>query len=70
MGSFEYLNFSCRINIYVSINDYSADLTGNKQISELEVKCASLGDELQRRFLCPRCHQDNSESLDVILQTI
>ncbi|KAL2523465.1 hypothetical protein Fot_27388 [Forsythia ovata] len=37
--------------------------------SELEEKCASLGDELQKRFLCPRCHRDNSEELSGILQT-
>ncbi|KAK6155139.1 hypothetical protein DH2020_009387 [Rehmannia glutinosa] len=36
--------------------------------SELEVKYAALGDELQQRFLCPRCHQDNSEELGEILQ--
>ncbi|KAI3474837.1 hypothetical protein Pfo_030148 [Paulownia fortunei] len=35
---------------------------------ELEEKCAALGDELQKRFLCPCCHQDNSEELGEILQ--
>lgn len=43
-------------------------LTGSKQISELENKCASLGDELQRRSVCPRCHKDNAVALSQILQ--
>ncbi|KAL3629292.1 hypothetical protein CASFOL_026514 [Castilleja foliolosa] len=37
--------------------------------SELEGKCADLGDELQKRFLCPHCRQDNSGKLGEILQT-
>ncbi|KAL6551528.1 hypothetical protein OROGR_007682 [Orobanche gracilis] len=36
--------------------------------SDLEGKFAALGDELQKRFLCPRCHHDNSEELGEILQ--
>ncbi|KAL3813751.1 hypothetical protein ACJIZ3_015019 [Penstemon smallii] len=43
-------------------------LTENKQTSELEEKCAALSDELQKRFLCPRCHQDNSDELGDSLQ--
>ncbi|XP_073040994.1 uncharacterized protein [Primulina eburnea] len=39
----------------------------SKQMLELEEKCASLGDELQRRFFCPRCHKDNSEKMSEIL---
>ncbi|XP_027073749.1 uncharacterized protein [Coffea arabica] len=41
-----------------------------RQTSELEEKCASFRDELQRRFQCPSCQRDNSEALDVLLQTI
>ncbi|XP_055804286.1 uncharacterized protein LOC129873256 [Solanum dulcamara] len=40
-----------------------------RQTSELENKCASLGDELQRRSVCPRCHKDNAAALSQILQT-
>ncbi|KAG8384763.1 hypothetical protein BUALT_Bualt04G0152400 [Buddleja alternifolia] len=48
---------------------YKFDLPRHsKQTSELEEKCAALGDKLQKRFLCPRCHQDNSEELGEILQ--
>ncbi|CAL5325177.1 unnamed protein product [Camellia sinensis] len=43
-------------------------LTGNKQTSEFEERCASLGEELQRRCICPSCHLDNVEALDGILQ--
>lgn len=43
-------------------------LTGSKQTSELENKCASLGDELQKRSVCPRCHKDNTAALSQILQ--
>ncbi|MCE0482473.1 hypothetical protein HAX54_041270 [Datura stramonium] len=43
-------------------------LTGSKQTSELENRCSSLGDELQRRSVCPRCHKDNTEALGEILQ--
>lgn len=43
-------------------------LTGSKQTSELENKCASLGDELQRRSVCPKCHKDNTAALRQILQ--
>ncbi|KAL6520340.1 hypothetical protein OROMI_032520 [Orobanche minor] len=39
-----------------------------QETSELEGKFAALGDELQKRFLCPRCHHDNSEELGEILQ--
>lgn len=43
-------------------------LTGNKQMPELEEKCAAVVDELQKRFSCPRCHQDYTEELRQILQ--
>ncbi|GMY13527.1 Spindle assembly checkpoint component [Fagus crenata] len=45
---------------YVAKN---VSLTGNKQTSELEVTCASLGEELQRSCICPSCHLDNVEAL-------
>ncbi|CAL5370001.1 unnamed protein product [Camellia sinensis] len=38
------------------------------QTSEFEERCASLGEELQRRCICPSCHLDNVEALDGILQ--
>ncbi|KAG5527367.1 hypothetical protein RHGRI_028303 [Rhododendron griersonianum] len=43
-------------------------LTGNKLSSELEEKIASLGEELQKRCLCPSCGLDNAEALGGILQ--
>uniref|UniRef100_A0A2N9ELD9 Uncharacterized protein n=1 Tax=Fagus sylvatica TaxID=28930 RepID=A0A2N9ELD9_FAGSY len=45
---------------YVAKN---VSLTGNKQTSELEVTCASLGEELQRSCICPSCHLDNVDVL-------
>ncbi|XP_016465663.1 uncharacterized protein LOC107788503 isoform X1 [Nicotiana tabacum] len=39
-----------------------------RQTSELENRCASLGDELQRRSVCPSCHRDNTEALGEIVQ--
>lgn len=47
---------------------HNLSLTGNKQTSELEENCAAFGDELQKRFLCPRCNQDNSAELGDIIQ--
>ncbi|KAK6928255.1 hypothetical protein RJ641_006846 [Dillenia turbinata] len=43
-------------------------LTKNKQNSELEEACASLGEELQKRCVCPSCHRDNVEELGGLLQ--
>lgn len=43
-------------------------LTGNKQSSKLEATHSSLGEELQNRSKCPRCHLDNLESLSAVLQ--
>ncbi|XP_042019502.1 uncharacterized protein LOC121767323 isoform X2 [Salvia splendens] len=40
----------------------------SKQTSELEENCAAFGDELQKRFLCPRCNEDNSAELGAIIQ--
>lgn len=51
---------------YTFYHDFT--LIGNKQTSELEEKCATLGDELQKRFQCPYCNQDNSAELSEILQ--
>ncbi|KAL0377490.1 UNVERIFIED_CONTAM: hypothetical protein Sradi_3054500 [Sesamum radiatum] len=51
----------CLLNVFFA-------LTEHKLTSGLEEKYAALGDELQNRFLCPRCHQDNSEELGEILQ--
>ncbi|PSS30422.1 Kinesin-like protein [Actinidia chinensis var. chinensis] len=42
------------------------DLTS--QTSEFEEKIASLGEELQRRCICPSCHVDNAMALNEILQ--
>ncbi|XP_016509297.1 uncharacterized protein LOC107826783 isoform X2 [Nicotiana tabacum] len=39
-----------------------------RQTSELENRCASLGDELQKRSVCPSCHRDNTEALSEIVQ--
>lgn len=41
-------------------------LTRNTQTSELEEMCASLGEELQKRCMCPTCHFDNVEALGEI----
>ncbi|XP_042022431.1 uncharacterized protein LOC121769747 isoform X2 [Salvia splendens] len=40
----------------------------SKQTSKLEEKCAAFGDELQKRFLCPQCNEDNSAELGAIIQ--
>ncbi|KAK3001132.1 hypothetical protein RJ639_022207, partial [Escallonia herrerae] len=59
--------------------EYPADQNANKQIeqelldverktSEFEETCASLGDELQKRCVCPSCHLNNVEALGGILQ--
>lgn len=42
-------------------------LTRNKQSSELEATCGSLGEELQKRCMCPRCHLDNLEAISELL---
>lgn len=43
-------------------------LTRNKQTSELEEMCASFGEELQKRCVCPTCHLHNVEALGEIFQ--
>ncbi|XP_059643158.1 uncharacterized protein LOC132285017 isoform X2 [Cornus florida] len=48
--------------------EYQAEQNIHKQTSEFEEKCASLGEELQRRCVCPSCHSDNVEQLGGILQ--
>ncbi|KAE9449192.1 hypothetical protein C3L33_18902, partial [Rhododendron williamsianum] len=46
-----------------------AELNARNQLSsELEEKIASLGEELQKRCLCPSCGLDNAEALGGILQ--
>ncbi|KAF5961755.1 hypothetical protein HYC85_002964 [Camellia sinensis] len=53
----------------VEEQECQADQTIHKQVtSEFEERCASLGEELQRRCICPSCHLDNVEALDGILQ--
>nr|XP_024928614.1 uncharacterized protein LOC107415455 isoform X2 [Ziziphus jujuba var. spinosa] len=42
------------------------DLT--RQTSELEEMCASFGEELQKRCVCPTCHLHNVEALGEIFQ--
>ncbi|XP_047312853.1 uncharacterized protein LOC124916165 [Impatiens glandulifera] len=42
------------------------DLT--MQTSELENTVTSLGEELQRRCICPYCHADNADALDRMLR--
>ncbi|OVA09130.1 hypothetical protein BVC80_9097g228 [Macleaya cordata] len=46
----------------------SLSLTINKQTSESEETCASLGEELQKRSECPNCHLDNVGALEGVLQ--
>ncbi|GAU12959.1 hypothetical protein TSUD_191500 [Trifolium subterraneum] len=43
-------------------------LTGNKLSSKLEATYSSLGEELQNRSMCPKCHMDNLEALTASLQ--
>lgn len=45
-------------------------LTGNKQSSKLEATYSSLGEELQRRCMCPNCHVDNLESFSELLANL
>ncbi|XP_027335986.1 uncharacterized protein LOC113849931 isoform X2 [Abrus precatorius] len=42
-------------------------LTGNKQSSKLEATYSSLGEELQRRCMCPSCHLDNLDSFSELV---
>ncbi|KAJ6298567.1 hypothetical protein OIU76_019675 [Salix suchowensis] len=39
-----------------------------RQTSELEQNCASLGEQLQNRCICPICRADNVEALGGVLQ--
>ena len=45
-------------------------LTGNKQSSKLEAAYSSLGEELQRRCVCPSCHLDNLDSFSELLANL
>ncbi|KAJ7974480.1 Spindle assembly checkpoint component [Quillaja saponaria] len=46
----------------------NVSLTGNKQTSQLEATYSTLGEELQKRCVCPSCHFDNMEALGGILR--
>ncbi|KAI5665583.1 hypothetical protein M9H77_15436 [Catharanthus roseus] len=50
--------------------EYQTELKVHEMTTEQEEKCASLGDELQRRLSCPSCHRDNSEALHDFLQAM
>jgi len=52
----------------ISIISAAIFLTGNKLSSKLEATYSSLGEELQNRSMCPRCHVDNLEALTAVLQ--
>ncbi|CAH9088867.1 unnamed protein product [Cuscuta epithymum] len=57
-----------RVNVMEAIMKESIERQElNEQTGVLENQCASLGDELQRKLACPKCHQDNSEQLGGIL---
>ncbi|KAJ6949552.1 hypothetical protein NC651_003516 [Populus alba x Populus x berolinensis] len=49
--------------IYDEYAQNLTSLTVNKQTSELEQDCASLGEQLQNRCICPICRADNVEAL-------
>ncbi|KAM7280678.1 hypothetical protein ACFE04_007812 [Oxalis oulophora] len=48
--------------------DYKKKLYLMELNSELEQTIASLGEELQKRCICPSCYSDNMEALAIILQ--
>ncbi|CAJ2669794.1 unnamed protein product [Trifolium pratense] len=54
------------MNMIVSETKELQDLT--KLSSKLEATHSSLGEELQNRSMCPRCHMDNLEALTASLQ--
>ncbi|XP_012569267.1 uncharacterized protein [Cicer arietinum] len=54
------------MNMIVKETKELQDLT--LQSSKLEATHSSLGEELQNRSKCPRCHLDNLESLSAVLQ--
>ncbi|XP_020554547.1 centrosomal protein of 135 kDa isoform X2 [Sesamum indicum] len=65
----ELINLEKKVLLLESVMKESKELQELRRLtSGLEEKYAALGDELQKRFLCPRCHQDNSEELSEILQ--
>ncbi|XP_019461837.1 PREDICTED: uncharacterized protein LOC109361015 isoform X2 [Lupinus angustifolius] len=53
------------INIIVTETKALQDLT--MQSSELEATYSSLGEELQKRCMCPSCHLDNLEAVSELL---
>ncbi|XP_028059807.1 tropomyosin isoform X2 [Camellia sinensis] len=65
----ELIDLERKVFLMESIMKESIELQDlTRQTSEFEERCASLGEELQRRCICPSCHLDNVEALDGILQ--
>ncbi|KAL9404080.1 hypothetical protein Peur_001052 [Populus x canadensis] len=54
------------VDVIVKETELLQDLT--RQTSELEQNCASLGEQLQSRCVCPICRADNVEALGGVLQ--
>ncbi|XP_011047293.1 PREDICTED: coiled-coil domain-containing protein 136 isoform X2 [Populus euphratica] len=54
------------VDVIVKETELLQDLT--RQTSELEQNCASLGEQLQDRCICPICRADNVEALGGVLQ--
>ncbi|XP_002300029.3 uncharacterized protein LOC7487848 isoform X2 [Populus trichocarpa] len=54
------------VDVIVKETELLQDLT--RQTSELEQNCASLGEQLQNRCICPICRADNVEALGGVLQ--
>ncbi|XP_021654765.2 uncharacterized protein LOC110645819 isoform X2 [Hevea brasiliensis] len=65
----EYVDLQRKVSLMeVIMKETKALLDLTRQTSELEQTCASLGEQLQNRCVCPSCHTDNVESLSGILQ--
>lgn len=54
------------VDVIVKETEVLQDLT--RQTSELEQDCASLGEQLQNRCICPICRADNVEALGGVLE--
>ncbi|XP_020207647.1 uncharacterized protein LOC109792637 isoform X2 [Cajanus cajan] len=50
--------------------EYQAEQKNYKNSSKLEATYSSLGEELQRRCMCPNCHVDNLESFSELLANL
>ncbi|KAL2336476.1 hypothetical protein Fmac_010922 [Flemingia macrophylla] len=50
--------------------EYQAEQQNYKNSSKLEATYSSLGEELQRRCMCPSCHVDNLESFSELLANL